>query len=563
MADNEIKTNAEIYREQRKARLAKAAKKKSSPKRDKAVRIIVKTLCIVIVAALVLFGAARVLTNVFCVPQKTLTVATYDGKKINAAEYNYYYMTLYNRMASTAQQYDKYYGSGYGAMLTGFDYSKDPAEQEYKSDDAPEGVKTWADYFRAMASTSAFFYQSVYADATSDEAKSAGFTYSEEDMKKEINSTLDSLKNYAKKNDFSLNNYISRVCGEGLNEKSYTSLLERDYIVGQYLTWYQENEGDKLSKDEVTAYYNEHKSDFDRVSARIFTVSYAEKSSTDTSDDPTYTHDEAKARANEFLSKITDENSFKTLAKQYAPDSKKSDYSEDSATLLNNQKKSAVSVTEVADWLFDDARKVGDKTVIDSEDNKTVYVVYFTVAAHPETSDAGISVRHILFQAATEDDNGKALSTEKVNENFAAAKKNAEATLEEWKKGDATEDSFAALAKEKTEDTGSKEKGGLYEDVTVDSSYVTEFKDWALDPARKPGDTGIIRTSYGYHIMYFVSATGEEKWQSDVRSTISSDTYTKYVEGLYDSIEKDVKDNSTLINYFSKRTQSVISSSKS
>lgn len=63
--------------------------------------------------------------------------------------------------------------------------------------------------------------------------------------------------------------------------------------------------------------------------------------------------------------------------------------------------------------------------------------------------------------------------------------------------------------------------------------------------------------------MYFVSATGEEKWQSDVRSTISSDTYTKYVEGLYDSIEKDVKDNSTLINYFSKRTQSVISSSKS
>ena len=63
MADNEIKTNAEIYREQRKARLAKAAKKKSSPKRDKAVRIIVKTLCIVIVVALVLFGAARVLTN--------------------------------------------------------------------------------------------------------------------------------------------------------------------------------------------------------------------------------------------------------------------------------------------------------------------------------------------------------------------------------------------------------------------------------------------------------------------------------------------------------------------
>ena len=32
MANNEIKTNAEIYREQRKARLAKAAKRKNPAK---------------------------------------------------------------------------------------------------------------------------------------------------------------------------------------------------------------------------------------------------------------------------------------------------------------------------------------------------------------------------------------------------------------------------------------------------------------------------------------------------------------------------------------------------
>lgn len=44
MANKEIKTNAEIYREQRKERLEKAAKKKHSAKKDKAIRIIVKTI---------------------------------------------------------------------------------------------------------------------------------------------------------------------------------------------------------------------------------------------------------------------------------------------------------------------------------------------------------------------------------------------------------------------------------------------------------------------------------------------------------------------------------------
>lgn len=561
MADNEIKTNAEIYREQRKARLAKAAKKKSSPKRDKAVRIIVKTLCIVLVAALVLFGAGRVLTNVFCIPQKTLTVATYNGQKLNAAEYNYYYMTLYNRMANTAQQYDSYYGTGYGAYLTGFDYTVDPAEQEYTASDAPEGVETWADYFKVSASTSAFFYQAIYEDATSEEAKSAGFTYDEEEMNEEINESLDSLKEYAEKYDFSLTNYISRVCGEGLTEKSYTALLQKDYIVSAYLTWYQENESDKLTTDDVTAYYNEHKSDFDMVSTRLFSVSYAEKSEDDESDDPTYTKDEAKKRADEFLSKITDEASFKTLAKEYAPASKVTSYEEDSATLLDGQKKSAVSITTLADWLYDSSRAAGDKAVIDDEDNSCYYIAYITVAPHPDVTDAGVSVRHILFQAATEDEDGEDLSEDEIAANEAAAKKNAEETLEEWKNGDATEDSFAALATEKSEDTGSTETGGLYEDINADSSYVTEFKAWAIDTSRKPGDTGIVKTDYGYHIMYFVSASGEKKWQSDVRSTVASDSYNTYIEDLYEKIDDEIKVKDTLVNYFSGRLQDTISKS--
>ena len=30
------------------------------------------------------------------------------------------------------------------------------------------------------------------------------------------------------------------------------------------------------------------------------------------------------------------------------------------------------------------------------------------------------------------------------------------------------------------------------------------FLNWSVDPARKAGDTDVIETEYGYHVMYFV-----------------------------------------------------------
>ena len=39
---------------------------------------------------------------------------------------------------------------------------------------------------------------------------------------------------------------------------------------------------------------------------------------------------------------------------------------------------------------------------------------------------------------------------------------------------------------------------------------VVAFNDWCFDESRKPGDSGLVRTEFGYHIMYFVGA--EEGW---------------------------------------------------
>lgn len=557
MANNETKTNAEIYREQRKARLAKEAKKKSSPGRDKAVRIAVKAVVIVLAAAIVLTGLAKVLTNVFYIPQKILTVATYDGQKLSAAEFNYYYLYQYNSLYQTAQYYDQQYGQGYGSYFTGgFDYTKSPAEQEYTGQDAPEGVKTFADYFAATTPATAFNFEKAYKLALSDEAKEAGFTYSEENLKSEVEQTITQIETSAKQADFSVNQYIAKYAGgEGMTEKTYKAQIEKDYIAREYLNWLRTSSAANLSDKEVKAYYEEHKDTYDKATARLYGFSYAKPAEDAENAAPAYSKAEAKKLANEFLSKITDSNSFVSLAHTYAPDEQKEQYEDSSATLLKNQSKEAISggAAKLADWMFDSSRKAGDKAVINDSESEMFYVAFIVTPAAPDKSYSGVSVRHILVEAATTDEDGEKLKQEQIDKNFAEAKKEANAILAEYKKGDKTDDSFAALATEKTDDPGSKETGGLYSGINSDSSFVEPFLTWAMD-SHKVGDTGIVKTSYGYHVMYYVGAEDKtEKWVTDIKAAVSEEKYSTFSEETYAEIEENIDINRTLVDYFSDR----------
>ena len=82
--------------------------------------------------------------------------------------------------------------------------------------------------------------------------------------------------------------------------------------------------------------------------------------------------------------------------------------------------------------------------------------------------------------------------------------------LNEWRSEyQGTEYGFAQLVYEESDDEASKDHGGLY--VNVQSGEVpAELEEWLFDPVRKYGDTTIIRTEYGYHILYFVEGTTVE-----------------------------------------------------
>ena len=112
------------------------------------------------------------------------------------------------------------------------------------------------------------------------------------------------------------------------------------------------------------------------------------------------------------------------------------------------------------------------------------------------------NVRHLLvaFEGGVTDSMGGTYYSE---EEKATAKGEAEMLLFAWQSGAATEDSFISMVQEFTDDPGSKETGGFYGDIHTESPYVEAFLNWSVDPARKAGDTGIVETEYGYHIMYF------------------------------------------------------------
>ncbi len=116
---------------------------------------------------------------------------------------------------------------------------------------------------------------------------------------------------------------------------------------------------------------------------------------------------------------------------------------------------------------------------------------------------------------------------------WAACREAAQAILDAYLAGEElTEDAFAALANEKSEDPGSNTNGGLYENV-YKGQMVEPFENWCFDESRQPGDTGLVKTSYGYHIMYFVKHT--PIWEATSRNELR----TQYASGLVKQANED------------------------
>lgn len=147
-----------------------------------------------------------------------------------------------------------------------------------------------------------------------------------------------------------------------------------------------------------------------------------------------------------------------------------------------------------------------------------------------------VDVRHILVQVkgGFADTSGNMTHTD---EEWAACEADAQAILDAWLAGDKTEDSFAALANEKSEDPGSNTKGGLYENVYV-GQMVEPFETWCFDEARQYADYGLVKTSYGYHVMFFVGS--KPMWKEYASTDWKNDQISQLLDTVVESYPMEV-----------------------
>ncbi len=573
------KTQAELYREERKERLAKAAAKKAkkSPAVEKTKKIVTKVIAIVL-AVVIGLGAIYGVLDFFGTTEKVLKVSVDDTDyKFSLAEYNYYYYTLVMQYTQTAYQYDSYYGEGSGLTYLGYDYSKSPDKQEYSDDYASSSgytledlgnpkEPTWADVFRC-----ATIEQILQIKVGAAKAAEKGITLTEEEIKT-IDDSIEEVRKSAKSKDYSLNRYLRATYGNGVDEKLVRQLTEEQTLSANYYTALQDEMLEAITSEQINTKYNENKNLYNIASLRIYSIAIE----ADVADDATEAEKtaaqekatkEVKARAEAILSQITDEKSFISQAeldvKTNAPDTK--NYDGDKATAANDVNYTALESAseDAAKWAYDSARKVGDKAVFETDD--AYLVVLMVKLPHKDTTIASNDVRHILVQFPEKNTDGTATTTtdEEGNkttnitkETKAETKAKAQAILDEYLKNP-TEENFIALAKEKSEDTGSAEDGGLIEAVSDNRQYVEAFTNWAVNTARKPGDTGIVETEYGYHIMYYVKAS-EQVWYETVKSDIFNENFSAATDELINTYYEAVNKDSIFVEWTTKKQNKLI-----
>ena len=462
---------------------------------------------------------------------KTTTAATIDGEKYTAAEVEYYYQTAYRNFVSNSQYsyFLSYLGlntnatlksqsiNSTAAAMLGIELPDADAESAEADSDAdplaPTGM-TWHDYFLDEALDNMRVIQAALKAAEAE-----GFQYPA-GVQAQYDDNMDALKAVAAASGISVSQYLKGNFGAGVTEKVYGEQLMRVLRYSAYADAYQDSL--TYSDSELEETYNADRNTYDHVSYEVVSFSGAAESTTDdegntvepTEEESAAAMEAARNTMNALLDDFKDGGNLETLA------------NENDGTYSKNENGTYSAGSVMSEWLYDSARKSGDASTL--ADGTVQYVVVFHDRFRDENPT--IDIRHILVPLGS----GSIAEGEEGYEDQQAQLKadahaKAEELLAQWQSGEATEDSFAALALKESAD-GSKYDGGLYTEV-YQGRMVTEFNDWCFDTARQSGDTGVVDTQYGSHVMYF-SGVNAARWQTQVAANLRTEAYTAWEEDL-------------------------------
>ena len=505
-----------------------ASQKAAAEKKKSRTKWILGSVIVALLVAFIIIGNS----NLFYTAQKAVKI---NGKSYSVAEFNYEYMSVYQRMS---QMYTQYLG----------DNSMCAPDAPYAEDDqSGDTFKTYDDYYKAEAARSL-----AKKVALCEMAEKDGVKLTEAEIK-EIDDTLTQMATIADQYGYgSVDKFLAANYGNGVTKKLARELMMRDALADKYMTHYQESL--TYTDEELDAAYAENKDEYDNYSIHYYFVQAEGEQTVDAEGNPTTnvsaesmaaakaTADQIKAEtagdpagaAERFAEAVSAHGAPQSVAKTNEDGTPVTDetgnavYEESPAKPTEGDGMSGSSLTQYdmpfSAWVKDAARAVGDVEVFEQADGG-YYVVLFL--GRDDNSSNTVNVRHILIQA--EDADGDGIFSE---EEMAAARAKIEEIQAQYEAGEKTEDAFAALATENTVDPGSKDNGGLYENVR-EGQMIPAFNDWIFDPARQPGDVDIVEDAQynGYHLMYFVGE-GESTQHVVAREALASSAMTAFDESL-------------------------------
>lgn len=466
-----------------------------------------KRACIIVPIVAVVLVFIFIMSS--SLPYTKLTAVKIGDNSFSAADFNYYYQTVYNNFKNMY--------SGLGDVLgEDVDLEKEMFDEE----------QTWADYFTSMAL--ATMKETV---ALCEAAEADGFELSQEEQDK-IDAQLKDLEVYLPYYGFSnKDQYYSYSYGKGMNEEIFRRNVEMLVMSDLYGDYVKENK--EFSDAEIEAEYQENLDGYNKVIYRYYYIDSGTDADTEAAEREAGMN-AAKESAESFAAYAKSEEKFieKALELMEADESKTetevAPYRFSSGTI----RRYAISglASSYSEWLTDSAREYGDVAALEGANG---YAVLFYIGSD-ENQYKSRNIRQILVQIdedGEDDEPGTALKE---------AWETAEGHIADWEKDGATEDAFAEIAKAYSYDTETYEDGGLMEGV-YKGQMVKEVEDWVYDDSRKVGDVEIVESYDGLHIVMYLGENEELYWKQAARSSLQSDFYEEWRTELNESYTAEEK----------------------
>lgn len=472
----------------------KMQKRREQKEREKKQERIEKLIGVVVIVAIICLIASFPIRSYLAVHD---TVVKINGEDVSRIEFDYNYNVVKNNYLN---QYGSY------LSLFGLDTSADLSTQMYSD------TLSWKDYFEQQAVDSI-----VRGKALRTEAEAEGFTY---DVTEDYADYEEGIKKTAESYGVTTKEYIHQAYGSYATMGRIEEYIKDSLYVNAYYDKISEEKAP--SDDEILAHYEADKDSYDSVDYYMTIVeAQLPTEPTELADPVEETEETDGTESDEEEAYVPSEAE---IEKAMADAKVLADAAADTVT-TDGELKENMQYTDTTSllrtWLFDETRTEGDTTIIEDTTNSKYYVLSFVKRYLDETPSANARI-------------------------IMTADGNADAILEEWKSGEATEESFGELADKYNEGTSFTAEGGYYEAITSGGTQES-IAEWLFDESRAAGDAAVVDTGDGNAYVLYYAGPNDAEWKLTIRDEILGETIENYLQEISENIT--VEDPKGNLNY--------------